>query len=184
MINELLQHTLAASAPACHAGRCHHQPHPHRHGFGFADTPSRSLGCQCRRFVAYGPGKSEIRPLETDGRTSRRYCRRYEERRLATVASWEAVKRNNTPERHGDPQNDRSLRRDRCHLRSTPECHLRRFLPLFQERECLRVERRFGCRQFQPCLSGDYPRRTDKTRRRSGCLYTPAARPRGDDRAC
>ena len=57
------------------------------------------------------------------------------------------------------------------------------FLPLFQERECLRVERRFGCRQFQPCLSGDYPRRTDKTRRRSGCLYTPAARPRGDDRA-
>lgn len=101
---------------------------------------------------------------------------------LATVASWEAVSENNTPERHGDPQNDRSLRRDRCHLR-TPECHLRRFLPLFQSGNACVLKGGSGCHDFQPCLSGDYPRRTDKTRRRSGCLYTPATRPRGDGRA-
>ena len=42
-------------------------------------------------------------------------------------------------------QNDRSLRRDRCHLRSTPERHLRCFFSLPQKWECLRTEGRFRC---------------------------------------
>ncbi len=93
MINELLQHTLAASRQLVTLDDATINRILIDTASAFADTPSRSLGCQCRRFVAYGPGKSEIRPLETDRRTSCRYCRRYEERRLATVASWEAVKR-------------------------------------------------------------------------------------------
>ena len=137
MINELLQQPLAASRQLVMLDDV-------TINRILTDT-DKSLNRQRRRFATHGPGKSEIRSLEIDGRTSRRYCRRYEERRLSTVTSRKTIKRNSTTERYGDPENNCPFRRDRCHLRSTPERHLRCFFSLPQKWECLRTEGRFRC---------------------------------------
>ena len=78
MINELLQHTLAASRQLVTLDDA-------TINRILIDTASALLTRQAEVLAAnvedlsrIGPGNPKLRPLETDGRTSRRYCRRYE----------------------------------------------------------------------------------------------------------